>query len=62
MTYDLLAEFARSWAVVGLMAFFVAMVLWIFRPGSGKLHQEAATMIFRHDKNPGPVPGQSKEV
>lgn len=62
MTYDTLAEFARSWMVVGLLGFFVLMVLWILRPGSRKLHAEAASVIFRHDKNPGPVPGQSKEV
>ncbi len=62
MTYEFLQGFARSWAVVGLMAFFLGMVLWIFRPGSAKLHEDAANSIFRHDKNPGPLPGQSKEV
>lgn len=60
--YDLLAAFARSWMVVGLLGFFVAMVLWILRPGAKAIHADAANLIFRHDTSPGPLPGQSKEV
>jgi cytochrome c oxidase cbb3-type subunit 4 len=62
MTYDILNAFAQSWMVVVMTAFFVAVMVWVLRPGSKKVYDEAANSIFRHDKNPGPVPGSSKEA
>lgn len=61
-TYDMLNAFAQSWMVVVMTAFFVLVMVWVMRPGSKADYDEAARSIFRHEKNPGPLPGQSKEV
>ncbi len=60
--YTFLRELADSWALLALTLFFVGAVIWVFRPGARKGQQEAANLIFRDDKKPGPVPGPSKEV
>lgn len=61
--YTLLREMADSWALLALTLFFVAAGIWAFRPGSKLIHQDAANVIFKHDKKPGPVaPGPSKEA
>jgi cytochrome c oxidase cbb3-type subunit 4 len=39
----------------------VGAAVWAFRPGSRAIHEEAANVIFKHDKTPGPLPGPSKE-
>ena len=51
-TYSLLREFADSWMLLTLFVFFVGMVLWVFRPGSRKTHQDTANIPFRHDDRP----------
>lgn len=51
-TYSLLREFADSWMLLLLTAFFVGVVIWAWRPGSRRVHQEAATSIFRNDTKP----------
>ena len=51
-TYGLLREFADSWALVALTLVFVGVVFWAWRPGSDRLHEEAATSIFRNDVKP----------
>ena len=60
--YSFLREFADSWMLLALTLFFLAVVVWVFRPGAKAAHQEAASVIFRHDKKPGDVPCASKEV
>ena len=61
--YTLLRELADSWALLALTVFFVGAAIWAFRPGSKAIHDEAANVIFKHDKKPGPVlPGPSKEA
>ena len=61
--YTLLREMADSWALLVLTLVFVGATVWAFRPGSRSLHDEAANLIFKHDKKPGPVlPGPSKEA
>ena len=62
MSYDLLNGFAQSWMLMGMTVFFVLVLLWVMRPGSKKVYDDVAQSIFRHDKNPGPVPGSSKEA
>ena len=55
-TYSILREFADSWMLLTLFLFFLAVLVWAFRPGSRQTHQEAATAIFRHDTQPaGPA-------
>ena len=60
--YTFLREIADSWAVLALTLFFVGMVIWVFRPGAREVQQDAANMIFRNDKKPGPAPEASKEA
>ncbi|MCU0801165.1 MAG: cbb3-type cytochrome c oxidase subunit 3 [Rhodobacteraceae bacterium] len=53
-TYSFLRQFADSWALLALFLIFVGVIFWAFRPGSRRLHDEAANSIFRHDKMPAP--------
>ena len=51
-TYGLLREFADSWALVALTLVFIGAVVWAWRPGSERLHEDAAKSIFRNDVKP----------
>lgn len=55
-TYTLLREFADSWMLLALTLVFLAVFGWAWRPGSRKLHDDAANSIFRDDTKPGPDP------
>ena len=61
-TYSFLREFADSWALLALVLIFVGVVVFVFRPGSRKLHDDAANSIFRNDRHPatGDRPGSHK--
>ena len=48
-TYSLMREFADSWALLTLFVFFAGMIAWVFRPGSRRLHDDAARSILRQD-------------
>ncbi len=50
--YSLLREFADSWALLALFLLFLGVVLWAFRPGSRRLHEEIANIPFRHEDKP----------
>lgn len=52
-TYSLLRQFADSWMLLALTLIFVGVIVWAFRPGSRRLHQDAAESIFHdHDQAP----------
>jgi cytochrome c oxidase cbb3-type subunit IV len=51
-TYSLLREFADSWALLLLTLTFLGVIAWAWRPGSRKMHDDAANMIFRNDTKP----------
>ncbi|SFB00746.1 cytochrome c oxidase cbb3-type subunit 4 [Poseidonocella pacifica] len=51
-TYSLLREFADSWMLLLLFTVFVSVILWVFRPGARKTHQDTAAIPFRHDDRP----------
>jgi cytochrome c oxidase cbb3-type subunit 4 len=51
-TYTLLRGFADSWYLLFMFVFFLAIVVWAFRPGSKYVHEETANMIFRNDDKP----------
>ena len=53
-TYSLLREFADSWMLLFLFAFFVGVVIWVFRPGATKAHEDPANIPFRHEDKPAP--------
>ena len=66
-TYSILREFADSWMLLFLFSFFVAVVIWVFRPGSTKTYSDIANIPFRHSDAPAPVqgddnPAESKEA
>ena len=61
-TYSFLRELADSWVLLALTVFFMAVVVWVFRPGAKAAHTEAASVIFRNDKKPGDMSSPSKEA
>ncbi len=52
--YSLLREIADSWVLALMFLFFVGVMIWAFRPGSSRLHQDIANSIFAHDQKPAP--------
>lgn len=59
-TYTLLRQFADSWAVLALLIFFLGVVVWAFRPGSRKTHDDIANIPFRHEDRPAPSGGSDR--
>ncbi|GGH27110.1 cytochrome c oxidase cbb3-type subunit 4 [Cribrihabitans marinus] len=55
--YTLLRQFADSWMLLALFAFFIGVVIWVFRPGSGKTYRDSADIPFRHSDAPAPPEG-----
>lgn len=51
-TYSFLRQFADSWALLTLFLVFTGIIVWAWRPGSRKLHDDAANMIFRNETKP----------
>jgi cytochrome c oxidase cbb3-type subunit 4 len=51
-TYSLLREIADSWGMLSLLLIFLGVIVWVFRPGSKKIHAETANMIFRNEDKP----------
>jgi len=56
-TYSLLREFADSWMLLFLFAFFIGVVIWVFRPGATKTYEDPAGIPFRHEDKPAPEDG-----
>ncbi|MGB8813169.1 MAG: cbb3-type cytochrome c oxidase subunit 3 [Paracoccaceae bacterium] len=54
-TYSFLRAFADSWALLALTALFLGVVFFAFRPGSRKVQDEAANLIFRNENRPARV-------
>ncbi len=50
--YTLLRQFADSWMLLLLFAFFVGVVIWVFRPGSKSTYADTADIPFRHEDKP----------
>ena len=48
MTYDTMRHFADSWALLAMFVFFVAVAIFVFRPGSKKHYDEAARIPFKN--------------
>lgn len=49
MDYNLMREFADSWALLAMALFFVGTVAFAFRPGSRKQADEAARIPLKDD-------------
>jgi cytochrome c oxidase cbb3-type subunit 4 len=54
-TYSLLRQFADSWMLLVLFAFFIGVVLFVFRPGSSKKYENPSNIPFRHEDKPAPA-------
>lgn len=50
--YSLLREFADSWVLLALFLVFLGVVLWAFRPGSRRVHEDIAMIPFRNEDKP----------
>ncbi len=51
-TYSLLRQIADSWVLLGMVVFFVGVILWAFRPGSAASQRNSAEIPFRNEDNP----------
>ncbi len=51
-TYSLFREIADSWVLLAMFAFFLATVVWAFRPGGSKAYSDVADIPFRHEFHP----------
>ncbi len=60
--YSLLREFADSWALLALFLFFLAVIVWAFRPGSRAMHDDISQIPFRHEDKPAAAGGKSPAV
>ncbi len=51
-TYSALRGFADTWALLAMFLFFVGVIVWVFRPGSRRIYEDSANMIFRNENEP----------
>lgn len=51
-TYTWLRSFADSWHLLFMTLTFIGIVIWAFRPGSKRTHDDVANSIFRNDDRP----------
>jgi cytochrome c oxidase cbb3-type subunit IV len=51
-TYSVLRQFADSWMLLVLFLVFLGVILWAFRPGSRRIHDDTAEIPFRHEDAP----------
>ena len=49
-TYSILRQFADRWGLLAMTLFFVGVILYTFRPGSKKLHDDSAQIPFRNER------------
>ncbi|OOY24100.1 cbb3-type cytochrome C oxidase subunit 3 [Thioclava sediminum] len=52
MDYHIFREFADSWFLIFMFVFFLAVVAWVFRPGSRKTYEDTSEIPFRHEDKP----------
>lgn len=50
MHYSLFRELADSWGLLYLLAMFIAVVAFVFRPGSKKISKDVSKIPFREDE------------
>ncbi len=48
--YSLFRAFADSWMLLAMMLFYAGAILWAFRPGSRKTHNEIAEIPLRNER------------
>lgn len=50
-TYDLLRHIADSWGLLAMLAVFLVLVAWPFRPGHRAKNETAARLIFKEEND-----------
>lgn len=60
MNYHILREIADSWFLLAMFGFFVASVVWAFRPGGRAAHKDASEVPFRNEDRPAATPESGK--
>jgi len=48
-TYTAMRHFADTWGLLGMTLFFVGVVLFVFRPGTKRLADDAARIPLKDD-------------
>jgi cytochrome c oxidase cbb3-type subunit 4 len=54
--YTFLRQFADSWVLLAMTAFFLGAIIWVFRPSAAKAHKDSASIPFRHEDRPAADP------
>lgn len=49
-TYETLRHFADSWGLLFLVIVFLAVIGWVFRPGSRDAYRDQSEIPFKHDE------------
>ncbi len=60
--YTFLRQLADSWFLLAMFAFFVAVIFWVFRPGSTKQYRDTANIPFRNSDAPAPQTEDAKST
>ncbi len=60
-TYSVLRQLADSWVLLLMFAFFVAVILWAFRPGSTKIYKDVANIPLADDTPPEHRPSTDRK-
>jgi cytochrome c oxidase cbb3-type subunit IV len=50
MTYETMRLFADTWGLLFMFLVFLAVVGWVFRPGTGKKYEKNAQIPLSEDK------------
>ena len=50
-TYQAATDFAEGWGLCAMFAVFLAFVIWPFRRGARRHHDDAANIIFKDDSD-----------
>ncbi len=58
MSYNELRHLADSYGLAAMLFVYLVLVGWVFRPGSRRHNDRAATMIFNDD---GETPAREKD-
>jgi cytochrome c oxidase cbb3-type subunit 4 len=53
-TYSITRQIADSWGLLAMFVLFAAIVVFAFRPGSRKIHNDISQIPFRHEDKPAP--------
>jgi cytochrome c oxidase cbb3-type subunit IV len=48
-TYSFLRELADSWVLLAMFGYFIAVILWAFRPGSSTTYDPVANIPLNDD-------------